>query len=55
MNLDMFFLEIQDFQTEIGQMIDDKEEDLNRLWNESDRLLDILEKIINFGKHGETK
>jgi len=55
MNLEEFFLAFQDFQNEIGQMIDDKEEDLPWLWGETEQLLIELEKIINVGKSGETR
>jgi hypothetical protein len=58
MNLEEFFLEFQDFQNEIGQLIDDDRNnkgDLNWIWSNCDMLLAELEKIINFGKHGDTK
>lgn len=56
MNLEEFFLAFQEFQNEIGQLIDDGEgSDLHWIWSNCDMLLAELEKIINFGKHGETR
>lgn len=55
MNLEEFFLAFQDFQNEIGQLIDDGQGQLHWIWSNCDMLLAELEKIINFGKHGETK
>lgn len=55
MNLEDFFLAFQDFQNEIGQLIDDGDRELTWLWQEADSLLAILEKIINVGKSGETR
>lgn len=55
MNLEEFFLAFQDFQDEIGQLVDDGDRELTWLWHEADSLLVILEKIINVGKSGETR
>lgn len=55
MNLEEFFLAFQDFQNEIGQLIDEGDRELTWLWEECDHLLAILEGIINLGKSGETK
>lgn len=55
MNLEEFFLAFQDFQNEIGQLIDDGDRELAGLWHEADSLLAYLEKIINVGKSGETR
>jgi|UPI0004BB7D89 hypothetical protein len=58
MNLEEFFLSFQDYQNEIGALIDEDRNnkgDLNWLWHEADTLLSILEKIINVGKSGETR
>ena len=58
MDLEEFFLAFQDFQNEIGQLIDDDRNnkgDLNWIWQECDQLLSIIEGILNVGKSGETK
>lgn len=58
MNLEEFFLSFQDYQNEIGALIDadrNNKGDLNWLWQEADTLLAILEGILNSGKSGETR
>ncbi len=55
MDLEEFFLAFQDFQNEIGQLIDDGDRELTWLWQECDSLLAILEGILNVNKSGETR
>jgi hypothetical protein len=55
MNLEKFFLELQELQNEIGQLIDDGNGELYWIWSNCDMLLVELEKIINVGKHGGTR